>query len=179
MGEDPAIYTIVLVNENVNLNLLNENPRMTKVYVQKFDEYRRRNNLPAGSAEQSNPVFHEFLQKSQLASTERQIRFFKEELGLRIPLTGLNHIYPYTALNRIRGRFDLVDMHVYWDHPQFPERAFNLPMRFYQASSIQDMAGVPGIAMPVRIPGKPCIATEYNFCRPNVFRAEAGPLTGA
>lgn len=178
-GEDPAIYTIVLVNENVNLNLLNENPRMTKVYVQKFDEYRRRNNLPAGSAEQSNPVFHEFLQKSQLASTERQIRFFKEELGLRIPLTGLNHIYPYTALNRIRGRFDLVDMHVYWDHPQFPERAFNLPMRFYQASSIQDMAGVPGIAMPVRIPGKPCIATEYNFCRPNVFRAEAGPLTGA
>lgn len=178
-GEDPAIYAIVLVNENVNLNLLNENPRMAKVYVQKFDEYRRRNNLPESSAEQSNPVFHEFLQRSQLASTERQIRFFKEELGLRIPVTGLNHIAPYTALNRIRGRFDLVDMHVYWDHPQFPERSFSLPMRFYQASSIQDMAGVPGSAMPVRIPGKPYIVTEYNFCRPNVFRAEAGPLTGA
>ena len=178
-GEDPAIYAIVLVNENVNLNLLNENPRMAKVYAQKFNEYRRQNNLPAGPAEQSNPVFHEFLQKSQRASAEEQIRFFREELGIRIPLTGLNHIYPYASLNRIRCKFDLVDMHVYWDHPQFPERAFNLPIRFYQASSIQDMAGVPGTAMPVRIPGKPYIVTEYNFCRPNIFRAEAGPLAGA
>ncbi len=178
-GEDPALYAVVLTNEEVNYNRWNLTPTLIELYTAKFNEYLKENNLPPSKVDTEDPVFAEFLHIVQGRVLDEQIRFIKEELKLSVPVTSLNHIAPRQSLTRIREKFDIVAINGYWDHPQFPEKAFALPMRFSQESAIWDMGATPGIVLPVRIPGKPCIMTEFNYCKPNQYRAEGGPLIGA
>lgn len=51
-------------------------------------------------------------------------------------------------------------------------------MSFDQGSSIMRNAIMPRMMMPTRIFGRPFTVTEFNFCNPNVYRAEGSPLIG-
>ena len=89
-------------------------------------------------------------------------------------LTSLNDRVE-VPLTLLRGQFDLVDNHTYFDHQQ----GWGLPVGFRQQSAVKQMAVVPVNLMPSRIFGKPYIVTEFNYCNPNIYRAEGGSLVGA
>ncbi len=76
------------------------------------------------------------------------------------------------------SQMDWVDMHAYWQHPNFPRRQWdfadwNIP----NTSMTRDPNGgtLPGLAMH-RVAGKPFTVSEYNHAAPNDFQAETLPL---
>lgn len=80
----------------------------------------------------------------------------------------------------IQADMDVVDCHVYWQHPTYPGTAGD-PSNWYFNN--EPMAGYPGGTLtwmaPGRIAGKPFICTEYNHPAPNTFSAETFPLASA
>ncbi len=125
----------------------------------------------------SNLVFRRFISDLQEAVLTEQIRFVKEVLKMQTLVMSLNYItnIPLTLLRR---HFDVIDNHKYLDHPSFPEKAWSLPNKFRQTSSISHLAILSREMMASRQPNKPFLITEFNFVNPNVFRAESDPLIG-
>ncbi len=170
-GEDPALVCLNLVNEETLSGYWNRTPETTAIYRAKFEAWKRERN----AAESDFPRFLHELQEKVLAE---QLAFVKKELKLKTLITSLNY-QNRPALTLLRDRFDLVDNHLYFAHPAFPEKAWSLPHRYDQRSAIRRNAIVPRQMMPTRIFGKPFIVTEFNYCNPNIHRAEGGPLMGA
>ena len=178
-GEDPAFYCVNLVNEETLISNWTSYPQSTNLYKEKFRQYLELHGLdPATPAHNSNPVFFRFLNELQQKVLEEQIHFVKNELKLKILVTSLNYVN-HLSLALLRQQFDVVDLHSYFDHPRFKGKWGCLPYYYHQNSAIAKMAQVPRDIMPCRIFGKPFIISEFNYCSPNVYRAEGGPLIGA
>ena len=176
-AEEPALYCIDLVNEEALASNWNRSSSSVKLYETAFADYCTKKRLKGGTASNSNPVFLRFLHELQDRVLAEQIHFVKETLGVRAMVTSLNY-QNQIPLTLLRRRFDLVDNRAYFDHPGFPEKQWSRPFSYRQASAIRRMAVVPRNMMATRLPGKPFIVTEFNYCNPNIFRAEGGPLIG-
>lgn len=176
-AEDPALFCVNLVNEEVLAVNWNCSPSCVKLYESAFAKYCAEKKIEKNVASNNNPIFLRFLYELQDKVLEEQIRFVKETLGMKAMITSLNH-QNYIPLTLLRQRFDLVDNHAYFDHPVFPEIPWRAPFRYRQTSALRLLAEVPRKMMATRLPGKPFIVTEFNYCNPNIFRAEGGPLIG-
>lgn len=177
-AEDPAIYCANLVNEDSLKELTNITPKIRSIIAAAFREWKNQNHCPEAELNFNDARFCRFIAERQSAAHAEMSRFLREELQCNMLLTSIN-CFDDPYLSVIRNRFDLVDNHKYHDHPASLEKAWSFPKGYLQKSSISQGADVPGRLMPTRIFGKPFIVTEYNFCIPNLYRAEAGPLMGA
>ena len=177
-AEDPALYSLNLVNENPLVILWNLNSSLVPIFEAKYFEYLKKKGLdtPANRASRSG-LFIEFLNDLHIRSIEEQRRFLKEELKLTALITDINMTSKFT-LNNAREHLDFVDNHQYWDHPMFPVEPWKMPYKFFNSSAIVNRAGLPRYLMPVRIFGKPYTITEFNYCSPNPNRHETAPLVG-
>lgn len=178
LAEDPALYSLNLVNENPLLAIWNRNPALIPLFEAKYIEYLKAKGLdtPQNRESHSGP-FIAFLNDLQIRSIEEQKRFLRDELKLVALITDLNMVSKYT-LDPVRQHLDFVDNHQYWDHPGFPVQQWQMPFLFSNNSSINYNAQNPRYLMPTRIFGKPYTVTEFNFCNPNPFRVEGAPLVG-
>lgn len=171
--EDPAIWMLNLVNEEpLSLNWSAAAP----LYREKYAQWAKNNGFPARKDDRR---FRQFLNELQNKALEEQLRFLRDEIKTKILLTSLNNGAEQADLVRLRHQFDVVDSHGYHDHPTFPEAAWRLPNAYSQTSAIARKAQVPREMMAARIFGKPFVITEFNFVKPNLYRAEGGPLIGA
>lgn len=176
-AEEPALYCVNLVNEEPLTLYWNQDKAVADLYRAAFRKHCAERNLPESDTSNGNPVFRRFLHDLQDAVLAEQIAFVKNELKVKALVTSLN-CGREIPLALQRERFDIVDNHAYFDHPEFPEKRWSLPFGYTQASAIGRMATVPRDLAPTRLPGKPFIVTEFNYCNPNVYRAEGGPLIG-
>lgn len=171
-GEDPALIGICPVNEDPLSVWLDRAPAVRKLYDQAFVPWWEE----ASNREKSNGDrkigFNQFLHELQIASDARMGDFLRS-LGVKTLLTGVN-FHNEQALTFVRQRYDYVDNHQYWDHPEFPEKKWELPFRFSQSSAVRSAAQAPRGLMAARLWGKPYVVTEFNFVRPNRYRAEGG-----
>ncbi len=174
-AEDPALFCVNLLNENSLIIEWNASPRLTAIYEKAFGEWRK-NNDPGKVSRDA--LFRRFLVEKQSDCIRRMTAFLRNELKLEAAVTDVNW-QNFMHLTPVRENLDVVDNHMYWDHPSFPGEAWKLPSAYQQWSSTALMAENPRRMMPTRIFGKPFIVTEYQFCTPNRYRAEGGPLMGA
>ncbi len=177
-GEDPALYCINLINEEALINNWDSNPTSIKLYEAAFAKYLVEKNLPKSECFNNNPVFAKFIQELQASVLDEQIRFVKEDLKLKMLVTSINNMNDI-PLTLLRDKFDVVDNHYYFDHPGFVNELWRAPFSYRQDAAVARMALLPRDMMPSRIPGKPFLVTEFNYCNPNLYRAEGGPLIGA
>ena len=177
-AEEPALYCLNLVNEEVLRCHWKSSPSIAKLYKEAYATFCNDRRIDGGEASDSNPLFLDFLNEIQGKVLDEQIKFVKETLHVQALITSLN-FFTDVPLTVLRNKFDLVDNHAYFDHPGFPQSKWSLPFSYRQGSAIRCMANVPRNLMPTRIPGKPFISTEFNYCSPNIHRAEGGPLIGA
>lgn len=178
-AEDPALYSLNLVNENPLVAVWNDFPEIRLMYEQKFVEYLAANHLdsPANRANRSG-MFVRFLNQLQANAIAEQTRFLRDEIKLSAHITDLNFMNNY-ALTGLREELEFVDNHQYFDHPSFPVQKWNMPFAYAQNSALRRAADLPRGIMPVRVFGKPYTVTELNYCNPNVNRLEYPTLVGA
>jgi len=176
-AEDPVLVGICPLNEDPLVGTWSRAPDIRKLYEQKFEQYLKDANITPTDNAQRSAHMTRFLVQTQIKANEKAFAFLRS-IGAKAPLTSVNCI-DSIALTPIRAREEYVDNHAYWDHPGFPVRQWGLPHSYSNRSAIADGARVPRTMMPTRIIGKPFTCTEFDYCFPNRWRAEGGPLIGA
>lgn len=137
--------------------------------------------IPLVHGESGSPAGEDFLRF--LADTDRQTAhtlatFIRQELGLRSLLVDTQASYGgLEGLRREIADSDFIDMHAYWQHPDFAAGWSQL--RFHIDNTSQVAApdgGALGSLAVYRVGGKPFTVSEYNIPAPNDYASEALPM---
>lgn len=179
-AEDPALYVVNLVNENDIASGFpgSSDPVVARKFQQCWNRYLKQNGI-AGVPGTNTGTFLHFLNQLERARIHEQVRFLRENIKTSVLVTDLN-LKPDYNLNGPHSELQVVDIHTYWDHMTLlvPGRWYP-PLYFRQSSALEQDAGHIRWIMPARIFGRPFISTEINYCNPNRFRTELGPMFGA
>lgn len=111
-------------------------------------------------------------------SYQEMYNFVRKELDAKVPISDLNHGSDW-LFSFARDKYDYIDNHFYVDHPTFPKEAWNLPMGLENVSSIKNSGGDLAWMFSTRIWEKPMMISEFDYAKPNFFRAEGGVLPAA
>ncbi len=168
--DDPALVNICPLNED---SIASAWWGAKALYEAKFAEWKQ-GKENAGRTDKQ--LMAQFLTEVKVESNKKIAQFFKEN-GIKPLISGSNW-WDTMAQTFERDTLDVVDNHQYADHPD----NIRLPSKYNQKSTLKE--GNPTYMIPImkaasRIFGKPFIITEYNFCAPNVNRAEGGAMMGA
>lgn len=174
-AEDPALIGICPVNEDTIFATVTCNAAIRKLYEVRFEQWL--DQQPAAAVADRHASFNRFLVEMQVNADLRQ-REFLRSLAVKALVTG-NNFMSTQAQAYIRDNYEYVDDHGYWDHPAFPENAWQLPFRFQQGNAVTAAATMPRYMIASRILGKPFTITEFNFVWPNAYRAQGGVLMAA
>ena len=179
MAEDPAFFALNLDNEAPLYAVWNMFPELLSLVAERYAAWLRENGIYSEKlAAERGETFYRFLAERQRAVMEEESRFLREELGVKAILTNLNN-NASPSLQPFRDMLPLLDAHIYHDHPTFPMNNWQAPVAFHQNADIAKYAAAMRESMPLRIPGKPLIVTEINYCYPNRYRSEMGAVAGA
>lgn len=176
-AEDPALVGVCPVNEDTISVWIRHSPTARRRYEALFADWWEAAENRASFGDDRDAGFHAFIHERQAAGDVR-MRDFLRSLGVVAPLTGAN-FETTRPLVRLRERHDYVDVHLYWDHPQFPGTHWRPPFEFRQASATRAAARTPRELMPARVWGRPFVVSEFNYVRPNRYRAEGGVIMPA
>ncbi len=179
MAEDPALFALNMDNEASIYHNWNNFPELMPLIEKVYGEYLKEKKIHTPELQKKRgKEFYEFLADRQRKIQREQARFLKEELGVKAHITNLNNNSTLN-LQPFRYELDLVDDHIYHDHPGYPLKNWNVPISNNQQSAIATGNRSVMSAMMTRIPGKPMIITEIQFCYPNRFRSEIAAMAGA
>ncbi|PWM30086.1 MAG: hypothetical protein DBX55_05325 [Verrucomicrobia bacterium] len=170
--DDPAVVSVSLVNENT---IFGAYESLRPYFDGLFREWLAKNSI---AADEKN---FDFLRKRFLSDISR--KFFAEQkaflrsLGVRAMLTDQNFWdgYPVALL---RKNYDIADSHMYFGHPHFIERPWQLPAKVKTESAISEYGGCIELSAS-QIAGKPFSITEWNYVNNNDHAAEGAFLMGA
>jgi hypothetical protein len=180
LAEDPAVVFVNLSNEDTIGNSWNYTPGGFAMRLM-ADEYAKHLKKHPGlnpEASSGNPHFVQFIYGQARKRSIQMMDFLRKELGARFYITSANN-GGNLASTWLRDVYDVVDDHIYQDHPMFPEGGWKAPLQFSQSSILQGHCWVPLNILSGRIYGKPFYITEFDFCYPNMHRAEEGAVMGA
>lgn len=178
--EDPALIGICPVNEDSPPDSYSPGDSVIRAgYETAFDNW-----LTLGAPEGAISAELDALEPGNWFVYEHHIgadagrEAFLRQIGVNTLLTGAN-FKSAQGLAFLREHYDYVDNHSYWDHPDFPGTRWKLPFSFSRGSAVRLTAQVPRVVAASRILDKPFAVTEFNFVRPNRYRAEGGVLMPA
>ena len=172
-AEDPALFSICPVNEDTLFEAHTANPQVEKLTQNLFNAWCKEKTLTP-----NKDLLIRFLTEKHLAADQEMKRFLKEELGVQALITGSNWML-YQTQTILRSEYDYVDNHSYWNHPGWSTNgAQRLPYHFPQWDAVERLAASPRELFLTRVKNKPFAVTEFNFCFPNFYRDQMGPLIG-
>ena len=175
--DDPALYSICLLNEDNTFVHWNVAPDIRALYEKQFDYWLKGKAASGHAASERAVCWAKFLFETQVKMYDECAGFLRS-LGVKALLTDANYRKDI-PLSLFRDRLDYVDNHTYWDMKKFLAGRWKLPYGHRQRMAVGDLAAVPRNLMPTRLFGKPFTVTEYNYCYPNHYRGEGGALMGA
>jgi hypothetical protein len=118
-----------------------------------------------------------FLSDAEDHYWQAMYRYLKDDLKVRAVVIGT--IVGCSTPN-LMAKFDAVDTHAYWQHPQFPGRPWDSDNWIVDDKTMVNEPGgtLPGLALK-RVLGKPHCVTEYNHPAPNTYSSEGFLLLAA
>ncbi len=178
--DDPGLATLVLVNEGEMANEpddLRKDPREAALWDAAFTAWKRRTGA---AGDWGSPACGRFLWETHRDTERTLARYLREELHVKALITDLNGWTDEWGAQACRHGLDFVDNHMYWDHPAFIDRPWELPSRGSSGGGSAIRAGGAGTGLALtRLLDKPFTVSEFHFVPPNLFRAEGGLLYGA
>lgn len=177
--DDPVISSISLINENVNFAYVNnQSKNIVPMLFDTFSAWAKANGVTWTDEPDRISKFAEYAMGIQLKSYT-ELRDFIKGLGVKAILTDIN-FRQNMSLAEIRKELEYVDIHSYWDLPVILQGSgYNPPYRIKNTSMLDGFHGTHLLSAAHRQQGKPFMMTEFNFCYPNVYRSEGGPVTAA
>lgn len=177
LKDEPALLSLSLVNEDNLISCWDSTPESTRLYLNRFDQWKRDRGVTGGRAQAGDVLFSQFLVETYRRGYDEMLQFVRK-LGVQVPLSDQN-MATQVQLASMRNRYDFVENHFYWSHPAFPETRWRLPSEAVNTSALNREARMPAQLFPSRLLDKPMMITEFDFAAPNSFRAEGAVLTGA
>jgi len=172
--DDPALIAINIINEGNIKSCWAANAFTRNLYEERFNTWLTHNKVDdQGVPEQRNQLFERFLTETYEKRFAQMTSFLREQ-GVRCPLSDQN-MGTTLKLSQMRRLYDYTDNHGYSSHPRFAVKPWQLPSLVTQKSAI----GSPWSLLASRLYGKPFTVTEFDFAKPNRFRAEGPALLGA
>ena len=104
--------------------------------------------------------------------------YLKDTLGVKTPVTGSNWFSGTEDFYTQEG-MDYIDNHAYWDHPQFPDIAWDPINWFIKNQPMMkspDFGTIPNIFSGFQMKNKPFTISEYNHPYPNQYQSEMLPM---
>lgn len=175
--DDPAIFSISLVNEDTIFDAWKSSPEIKSIYESRFEEWLKRKSLASLDGSRRQRLFTAFLIETYDNAYGRMSSFLRS-IGVKASLSDQN-MFDNASMAFMRDKYDYVDNHYYWDHPGFPVTLWRLPASFQNRSATANFVKKPNSMCPTRIFGKPFMITEFNTPCPVASRAESGVLAGA
>lgn len=176
LKDDPILIGVNLINEG---NLGTSWKGAEKLHEAAFAEWLKNNGRSAElTAVTRGRLFAEYIRELYGKGYQEMYLFLREELGMKLPISDQNHRSEWLSCI-FRDRYDFVDNHYYFDHPSYPEQAWQLPARIENVSSISQGGMELASMFTSRIWHKPMVISEYDYAKPNFYRAEGAVLTGA
>lgn len=177
LAEESALVCLNLVNED-GLAYVWDNPLTRDLYKEAFERYCADRGITGREMKSSDRVFLKFLDELQRKVLLEQIDFVKNELKVKCPVTSIS-AEPQVHWTIARSVFDLVDCHLYYCHPAWPNGREIYPQAQRSGLVGEDCASFVKCWMPSRLWEKPFVSTEFRYCWPSLYRSEQGPLIGA
>ena len=169
--EEPALLGIALVNENNISRWFGLVPRLREIYQAEFERWRRGRSFQVSGERQ----FQIFLVELYARLFERMKKVVRDT-GCLAPLSDQN-MRADIALEIMRGHYDYVDNHFYWDHPVFLGPEWTLPATLGNRSMVNAALTGLNYMSVTRLSDRPFLVTEFNWAYPNRHRGESGLLT--
>ncbi|HZL16301.1 MAG TPA: cellulase family glycosylhydrolase [Polyangia bacterium] len=143
-----------------------------------------RGTIPLVRSESGTPAgedFLRFLADTDRATAQGLAYFIRHDLGLKSMLVDTQASYGgLEGLRRELAVSDFIDMHAYWQHPDFPA---GWSILRFQIPNTTQVAAADGGALAsladYRVAGKPFTVSEYNVPAPNDYAGEALPMYAA
>ncbi len=170
LKDDPVLITLNIINEGNIDKAAAASELVKEEYRKAFTAWLEEQALrePADAAERKR-LYSAFLLESYRRRSKQMMEFLRE-LGVNCVLADTNMLSG-PMLSVVRSGYDFVDNHVYWGGPS---GTYDVPSSLNQNSAIGRGTSPDEIFLS-RLYGKPFSVSEFDFCKPNRFRAE-GPL---
>ena len=170
LKDDPALISLNIINEGNIDKAVNSTPFVREYCRKAYSKWLASKDLsePAGRVEKQK-LFSRFLLKTYRRRSRMMVSFIRE-LGVKCVLSDANMLTG-SMLSVMRNEYDFVDNHVYWGGPS---GTYTLPSSHNNSSAL-GRGTSPDEMFLTRLYGKPFSVSEFDFCKPNVYRAE-GPL---
>ncbi|RME94213.1 MAG: hypothetical protein D6766_06400, partial [Verrucomicrobia bacterium] len=127
-------------------------------------------------AEPAREDVRRFMADTERAFIRDMMRFLKEELGVKAPVTASQITYHGPRI--VADTCDYADVHAYWEHPRFPRRPWD-PVDWYIPNTPMETApgrdALTGRA-PWRLLDRPYTISEWNIPDPNDHAAGVVPF---
>ncbi len=176
--DDPVLVTINIINEGNIKSHWATDAYTRKVYEEYFEKWRKARNLTdGGNHAKRNIQFEEFLTETYEKRYAQMVKFLRG-LGVKTPFADQN-MGTTPKLSQMRRLYDFVDNHGYFSHPNFPVASWKLPSSLNQRSPVCAAHVVPWHLPTSRLLDKPFTVTEFDYAKPNRYRAAGPALIGA
>ncbi len=135
----------------------------------------------AGHGTRQEADYYAFLMDVEKRYVDELSSYIKNTLGAHAPLSCSQIGWGGLGALVRESRLDFVDMHGYWQHPDFPYADWSDKNWFIpNTPMVRDAAGGTATYLAMhRLQGKPYTVTEYAHPAPNDFAAESVPLITA
>ena len=175
--DDPTLWSLNLVNEDTIFTIKENHPFYGKLYKQRFDEFVKSGKVDVKNVSPQTARLR-FLAALYRERYQQMMEFLRKEIGTEVLVSDQNfwNDIPTTVL---RDAYDVVDNHLYFEHPHFLERPWWLPVQLGSISGVMGFGGSAGQLFPSRIFGKPFIITEWDHVTPAFFAIDGAFLMGA
>ena len=175
--DEPAVLFVTLLNED---SIASVWWGVADVYVEKYNEWAKARGYPQYEKKDigRRKEFAEFVYELKVGANRRMTKRLKDA-GVKTLVSGGNW-WENMAQAYEREALEVVDNHQYSDI--YYGASGKVVMHFNNQASLHNASpayATPIMMAPTRVFGKPFTVTEWNFCNPNMWRAEAGLTMGA
>ena len=173
--DDPVLVSVNIINEGNIKSHWATDAFTRKSYNECFEKWRKEKNLSDnGDGKVRNAQFEEFLTEKYETRYKQMVEYVRS-FGAKVALSDQN-MGTNPKLSQMRRLYDYVDNHGYSSHPSFPINSWKLPSALKQRSPLTAAHPVPWHLPVSRLVDKPFTITEFDYAKPNRFRA-CGPAT--